>query len=1309
MLLLSISMYMKNRELYFFFFRLPCLVMCLWAGLFFSSQTVQAQCGVKPIYLKERIAKSNLVVEGRVTAQRSVWDKPHHNIYTIYTIEVLGVFKGNLTEATVQVVSLGGQVGTDLQITTNELELHPGKTGLFTLLPTRAAVQGTSLLYEAFAAKQGFIAYEKATRKAKGTFETYATLDKDLYPAIQQHTHQPLKRTKQLQWNTVKDTPNELHTHKTTLQGSARTTGTQAVSAGATITGFSPTTIQAGTTARLTITGSGFGATQGSSKVSFPDANSGGSTTTDPLASQYISWSDTQIIVEVPSDAGTGIFRVTDGTNTVMAGSTLTIEYAISNLTSTGIDYRANLINDNTTGGYTFQLYTDFDSQANAKSEFLAVLDQWRCTTGIHWTSGSTTSVNTIAGDGVNVVRFDIGTELPTGVLGRATSRYAGCTVSGNLTWFLTEIDVCMDDGTNFFYGSGSIGFSQYDFYSVMLHELGHAQQLGHVIAPAQVMHYAIANSQQKRILSAQEIAGASYELNQSLALPGFCSTYTRHVDYTCNSSVTLSTGSSTILETGGSTSVTATLSKRNFYDVTVNLSFSGSATLTADYTLPTSITIPSGSLSGSVTLAAVGDALTEGNETVTVDISSVTNGTESGIQQQTITITDDDTAPSAISLSTAALSGFTATVASASTAQTFTVSGSNLTANINLSLSTTDYELSTDNSSWSSSLALSQSGGMLIGQPVTLFVRLKAGLSAGTKSATLTASSSGATNQTITLNGTTTHTMIADVVRGNMLSFDGTDDYVNLGNQTALKPTAALTVELWAYQADWSATTGSPTLIGNAESGGYVIYFNATHVQAQVRRNGADAAITALANFAPGWHHFALTYDGRFTNLYLDGTLKATDDAGGSFPIDYHPTNSTILGAEAGSSSTATGNYFFGHIDEVRIWNTARTQTQLREAMHLTLTYAEAGLAAYYQCNEAAGDVLEGVQGISGIENNGVGHVLSTVSVGGGISQTVSVLGTTAGNEVSLGTTQMAIDFNTNVPNGDLVITQITGETPYQNTTVTAYTTSCYWIVRNFGNINTGLDFNSLQFQIPASNTITSVDEADPNNMKLYKRNHNEGGSWTEVGSASAASNTSKQITFPLPAMSSFSEFIIGSDISPLPVTLISFQGKRQNAEQVLLSWQALHDPHCIGFDVESSQDGKNFQQIAFVTSRDNRTSIVGYQVSIFQTGHAFYRLKQLEENGSSTYSHTLFVKGVDVEKVWIYPNPAHDKITVSLGQTPSKTQASLYTLQGIERWKTNLLKESTEIDVSQLPKGMYLLKIHQEKSSEVYKILVE
>ncbi|MEM7551614.1 MAG: Calx-beta domain-containing protein [Bacteroidota bacterium] len=97
-------------------------------------------------------------------------------------------------------------------------------------------------------------------------------------------------------------------------------------------------------------------------------------------------------------------------------------------------------------------------------------------------------------------------------------------------------------------------------------------------------------------------------------------------------------------------TNITATLSNTYGANVTVNLSFSGTATGGTDYNVGSStITINAGASSNSTTVTNVDDALFENDETVIIDIDGVTNGTENGSQQVTYTIDNDDTQPNVV------------------------------------------------------------------------------------------------------------------------------------------------------------------------------------------------------------------------------------------------------------------------------------------------------------------------------------------------------------------------------------------------------------------------------------------------------------------------------------------------------------------------------------------------------------------------------------------------------------------------------------------------------------------------------------
>lgn len=107
---------------------------------------------------------------------------------------------------------------------------------------------------------------------------------------------------------------------------------------------------------------------------------------------------------------------------------------------------------------------------------------------------------------------------------------------------------------------------------------------------------------------------------------------------------VTLGLSGSPMNEAGGTATVTAALSQAAAQDVTVKLGFSGTATRGSDYEASAdTITIASGQTSGTITLTAIDDDQVEGDETIIVDITSVTGAAEQGTQQVTATIVDND------------------------------------------------------------------------------------------------------------------------------------------------------------------------------------------------------------------------------------------------------------------------------------------------------------------------------------------------------------------------------------------------------------------------------------------------------------------------------------------------------------------------------------------------------------------------------------------------------------------------------------------------------------------------------------------
>lgn len=106
---------------------------------------------------------------------------------------------------------------------------------------------------------------------------------------------------------------------------------------------------------------------------------------------------------------------------------------------------------------------------------------------------------------------------------------------------------------------------------------------------------------------------------------------------------VTLSTDNASP-EEGGDTQLTANLSESTTADVTVNLSFAGTATNSDDYTLSdTQIVIPVGETSGSIDISIVDDLIAEGAESIEVSIESLENGTDGTEGPLNFSLVDND------------------------------------------------------------------------------------------------------------------------------------------------------------------------------------------------------------------------------------------------------------------------------------------------------------------------------------------------------------------------------------------------------------------------------------------------------------------------------------------------------------------------------------------------------------------------------------------------------------------------------------------------------------------------------------------
>ncbi|MEO6477389.1 MAG: FN3 associated domain-containing protein [Luteolibacter sp.] len=216
------------------------------------------------------------------------------------------------------------------------------------------------------------------------------------------------------------------------------------------------------------------------------------------------------------------------------------------------------------------------------------------------------------------------------------------------------------------------------------------------------------------------------------------------------------------------------------------------------------------------------------------------------------------------IGTSVVSLTSFTTVAGTASTSQNFTVSGTALTADISVS-APSNFEVSTDDATFSSSATLTQSGGSASG---IIYTRIAASAPAGSVSGNITLSSTGATNKTVALSGTVNalNAPLLDATPASLTGFSTSAGVVSAA-QTFSASGTNLTgnITITAPSGYEVATSGSygPTVILTPSSG------TVLSTVISVRISTAAAAGSASGNVA-------VTSTGATTvNVAVSGTVS--------------------------------------------------------------------------------------------------------------------------------------------------------------------------------------------------------------------------------------------------------------------------------------------------------------------------------------------------------------------------------------------------------------------------------------------------
>jgi len=181
-------------------------------------------------------------------------------------------------------------------------------------------------------------------------------------------------------------------------------------------------------------------------------------------------------------------------------------------------------------------------------------------------------------------------------------------------------------------------------------------------------------------------------------------------------------------------------------------------------------------------------------------------------------------------------------------------------------------------------------------------------------------------------------------------LSLNGTNQYASTPDNSALDITGDFSGAAWVYPTSANATG---TVFGKwsaymlqAKNGTWHYWLQGT-----TSWTGVNTLIPVVAN---EWQHVAMTRaaGSNQVNFYFNGNLVY---AGTADTVGTGNINNSSASFVVGSHNT-NADFFPGQIDEVKVWNSVRTQTEIQSDLK---TYGGSGLVAYYDFNDLIGTTL--------------------------------------------------------------------------------------------------------------------------------------------------------------------------------------------------------------------------------------------------------------------------------------------------------------------------------------------------------------
>ncbi|BDS15582.1 T9SS type A sorting domain-containing protein [Aureispira anguillae] len=232
----------------------------------------------------------------------------------------------------------------------------------------------------------------------------------------------------------------------------------------------------------------------------------------------------------------------------------------------------------------------------------------------------------------------------------------------------------------------------------------------------------------------------------------------------------------------------------------------------------------------------------------------------------------------------------------------------------------------------------------------------------------------------------------------------------------------------------------------------------------------------------------------------------------------------------------------------------------------------------------------------------------------------------------------------------------------------------------------------------------------------------HWKGGAWLHPSSFTPATTVGPYFSQTLSGINDFSPFAVEDINESLPIELLLFKAKREDKHRVKLNWATASETNNKGFEIERMLDTETaFSTIDWVDGAGNSNYLLNYSYTDLNahSGVSYYRLKQIDFDGSYSYSPIRAVAGLSssADQIQVYPIPTKDRLMVDFSNWNStSTDAVLRIIdvhgrtvftKEIKMQQNNLI---TINEVADFPPGTYFVTIGNDSDYEmVQKIIKE